>query len=255
MGYENRTDVTADLTRDATRDVRSGSTGHQIGGRAGETIQATPNERAFVDLLGETRATILRLLKRDGEMSAPELAETIGISDVAVRRHIGVLSDEGLIADRTVNQGRGRPVAVYRLSDRGEQLFPHRYDDVAGELLEFLRDREGRAGVRAFLRWRQDREAAAYSAAVDASDLGGRLEQLAEALCCAGYEAEVSRTDDGYELRQTHCAVYEIARDNPEMCAHEAAAFRAVLGDEVKVTRRRTLAKGDGACVCTVRET
>lgn len=221
---------------------------------AGEPTEATHDGRTFVDLLGETRATILRLLKRDGERSAPDLADAIGISDVAVRRHLGVLADEGLIADRTVNQGRGRPVAVYRLSDRGEQLFPHRYDDVAGELFEFLRDRDGRDGVRAFLRWRQDRETAAYRTAVDAEDLPGRLEQLADALCCAGYEAEVSQTDEGYELRQTHCAVYEVARDNPEMCANEAAAFRRVLGDGVKVTRRRTLAKGDGACVCTVRE-
>lgn len=211
-------------------------------------------ERTLVDLLGETRATIVRLLKREGERSAPELADAIGISDVAVRRHLGLLTEDGLVADRTVNPGRGRPVARYRLTERGEELFPHRYEEVAGELLEFLGDREGRDGVRAFLRWRQDREAAAYGAAVDADDLGGRLEQLADALCCAGYEAEVSRTEDGFELRQTHCAVYEIARENPEMCAHEAAAFRRVLGDEVRVTRRRTLAKGDGACICTVRE-
>ncbi|MFN2555368.1 MAG: helix-turn-helix transcriptional regulator [Nitriliruptorales bacterium] len=207
--------------------------------------------RSLVSLLGEPRATILRSLKRERERSAPELAEVLGISDVAVRRHIAVLEREGLIAERIVKQERGRPVARYHLTSRGEGLFPHRYRELVSDLLAFLEDELGREGLRAYLRWRQDRETEQYAAMVDGEELHDRLLQLAAALTDAGFEARVEECEEGFRLTQTHCAIYETARRHPEMCAHEAAMFRRVLGD-VQVSRRETLAKGDSVCVCTV---
>ncbi|MDP8929419.1 MAG: transcriptional regulator [Actinomycetota bacterium] len=207
--------------------------------------------RSLVGLLGGPRATILRTLKRERERSAPELADVLGITDVAVRRHLAVLEREGLIAERTVKQGRGRPVARYRLTARGEGLFPHRYREMAHDLLAFLEDELGREGLRAYLRWRQDRETEQYAAAVDGEELQDRLLQLAGALNEAGFEAGVEECEEGFRLTQSHCAIYETARRHPEMCAHEAAMFRRVLGD-VQVSRRETLAKGDNACVCMI---
>lgn len=205
----------------------------------------------LVDLVGEPRATILRLLKEHGERSAPELAEHMGISDVAVRRHLLRLAEEGLIADRTVRQERGRPVARYRLSHRGEELFPHRYAAMVGDLLDYLSGGPESAGTTAFLRWRQDRVAAQYEQRVNGAELGERVGQLVEALRDAGYQADVTETEDGYELKQTHCAIYAVARQHPEVCAHETAVFGRVLGD-VRLRRRTTLAEGGAACVCTV---
>jgi predicted ArsR family transcriptional regulator len=196
-----------------------------------------PRRTGLVDLLGEPRATIVRTLKREGERSAPELAEELGITDVAVRRHLAVLAEEGFISDRIVKQERGRPVARYRLTDHGEDLFPHRYDEMVDELIAFLVDRHGRDGMRAFLRWRQERETQAYAAAIDGDDVAVRLEQLAEALSDAGFLAEVRETPEGFELTQTHCAVFDVAKEHPEMCAHEAAMFRRVLVD-VRISRR-----------------
>lgn len=203
---------------------------------------------ALVGLLGEPRATIVRILKQEGERSAPELAEQLGITDVAVRRHLALLSDEGLLTERTVKQERGRPVTRFGLSDRARELFPHRYVEMLGELLEYVRDNDGLGG---FLRWRQEREAEQYAEVVDGDDVEERLEQLVAALNDAGYEADLSEQHDGFQLTQSHCAVFDAAKDHPQICAHEAAMFRRVLGD-VQVSRRETLAKGDAACVCTV---
>lgn len=202
----------------------------------------------LVGLLGEPRATIVRILKDEGEASAPELAERLGITDVAVRRHLSLLSDEGMLTERTVKQDRGRPVTRYGLSERARELFPHRYTEMLGDLLEYMRDHRELSG---FLRWRQEREAAQYAHVVDADDVTDRLEQLVAALNDAGYEATLTEDTDGFQLTQTHCAVFDAAKDHPQICAHEAAMFRRVLGD-VQVSRRETLAKGDAACVCTV---
>lgn len=222
-----------------------------------ETTERPASEArtSLVGLLGGTRAEIVRILKTEGERSAPELADALGISDVAVRRHLGVLDREGLIDERTVKQERGRPVARYRLSSRGRELFPNRYAEVVDELLRYLEDEHGRAGLQAFLRWRQARETAQYESTVDAEELPARLEQLAEALTEAGYDATIERAPDGWRLTQTHCAILEVAREHPEMCAHEAAMFRRVLGEDAQVSRRETLASGGQACVCCVSTT
>ena len=216
-------------------------------------------EGDLLALLGGARATIVRILKREGPRSASLLARDLGITGVAVRRHLAVLEAEGLIevADRVSSnpEGPGRPAARYRLTASAQRLFPQRYAEVAGDLIEFISDAQGREGVRAFLRWRQDRETARYADAIDAEDVAGRLEQLADLLNAAGFEAAVTEDGERLTLTQTHCAVFDLASQHPEMCAHEAGMFKRLLGREAHVSRRDTLANGASACVCTVTTT
>jgi predicted ArsR family transcriptional regulator len=209
--------------------------------------------RSLVSLLGETRATIVEDLRREADRSVAELAELLGISEVATRRHLAVLEDEGLVAARTVNQGRGRPAARYHLTEDARRLFPQGHERLAAEVLDFLADQHGRDGLQSFLRWRMQRQIEGLRGAVTAEDLHGRLEQLAGALSEAGYEASVGPDGEGFTLKQHHCAIEDVAREHPELCAYEAASFSKVLGGEVTVSRRETLASGSDACVCCVQ--
>lgn len=204
-----------------------------------------------MDLLGEQRARVVRHLKDVGDATVPELSEVLGLSEVATRRHVDRLAEEALVVAERVNTGRGRPVNRWSLTDAGQRLFPHTYDQVARELLAFL-TRDGRGELGEFLRWRQDRQVARLGDAVTADDLPTRVRQLADALSDAGYRAEVDDHGDGVVLRQTHCTIADVAAEEPLLCAHEAAAFGRVLGDDVRVTRRETIATGDAACVCHV---
>jgi predicted ArsR family transcriptional regulator len=209
--------------------------------------------RSLAVLLGDQRATIVELLRRCGEASVAELSERLGISAVATRRHLAVLEADELVAARTVRQARGRPAARYHLTEAAGRLFPQRYDRFAAEALDFLTDEHGRDGLRAFLRWRLEREVAGLREAVTAPDLPGRLEQLADALSAAGFEASVTNDGDGFTLTQQHCALEEVAREHPELCAYEAATFSKVLGRDVTLSRRETLTAGATACVCSIR--
>jgi predicted ArsR family transcriptional regulator len=211
-----------------------------------------PASRSLVSLLGSTRAAIVEHLRRCGDRSVAELADHLQISEVATRRHLAVLEDEELVAAETVKQPRGRPVARYHLTEAAGQLFPHRYDRFANEVLDFLTDEHGREGVRAFLRWRLEREVSGLREAVTAEALHDRLEQLATALSAAGFQASVAPDEAGFTLTQDHCAIYDVAKDHPEVCAFEAATFSQVLGRDVTLSRRQTLAGGSSACVCSV---
>lgn len=219
---------------------------------AGTTTPSAPS-RSLVSLLGEQRAAIVERLRRDGGVSIAELADHLGISEVATRRHVAVLEDEGLVVARIVRQGRGRPPARYTLTDEANRLFPQGYDRLATEVLDFLSDTHGRDGVRAFLRWRLEREVEGLRDAISAEDLHDRLQQLATTLTDAGFEASVTPLGDGFTLTQEHCAIYDVAKDHPEVCAYEAATFSRVLGRDVTLSRRHTLATGSPACVCTVQ--
>jgi predicted ArsR family transcriptional regulator len=214
---------------------------------------AAPSQaRSLVSLLGEQRAAIVEELRRAGDRSVAQLAEHLEISEVATRRHLTVLEEDGLATAEVVNQGRGRPAARWSLTGDARRLFPNRYDALAGEMLTFLADTQGREGVRAYLRWRLEREAASLRDSVTAEDLHERLEQLADALSAAGYDASVTPDGEGFTLTQDHCAIYDVAKDHPEMCAYEAATFSKVLGRDVSLSRRQTLAGGSDACVCCV---
>lgn len=212
----------------------------------------TAAARSLVSLLGESRAAIVEHLRRGGDASVAELACHLGISEVATRRHLGVLEEEGLVDARTVNQGRGRPAARYQLTADARRLFPAAYDQLAAEALDFLGQTQGREGIRAFLRWRLERQVGDLGDAVTADDLEDRLTQLADALSAAGFAASVDEDGRSFTLTQQHCAIETVARDHPEICAFEAATFAQVLGTDVQLRRRATVARGADACVCCV---
>lgn len=216
----------------------------------------TPAQASLVRLLGDTRAQIVLRLRKQPHTVA-QLAEYLQISQVATRRHLTVLEDDGFVTStRDPLDGdtvaRGRPAAWFRLTDEARTLFPHRYDRLASEMMQFLTEQHGRHGLREFLRWRLERETQELRQAVTAEDLHERLDQLARKLSDAGYAAEVEPMQGGYRLVQNHCTIAEVAKQHPEVCAYEAAAFSQVLGEDVQLSRRDTLATGANACVCSV---
>jgi predicted ArsR family transcriptional regulator len=214
-------------------------------------VETTPNT-PLIDLLGETRAQVVALL-HDGRATVSELADAAGVTQVAVRRHLQALvSDELVEGHATPTPGPGRPAVHYRLTARGERLFPDRSADLAGDVLTFLHDERGKSEMIAFLRWRQKRQQAHYAGELhDIDGLDARVRRLAEMLSEDGFTAEVEADADGYVLTQKHCAIKDAAAAHPQLCAFEAALFRELL--DAKVTRHKTIAGGATACVCQVR--
>lgn len=212
---------------------------------------------ALVDLLGDSRAAIVDAL-REGPRQAGQLAELLGITVQAVRRHLTGLEADGFITSKTVRRpGPGRPASAYELTDRGRSLYPDRSKDLASEALSWIEEAHGRDALQAFLRWRVERHGARYAAELEPSGADPKLraERLAELLSEDGFLAEVTAVvaPDGrqlLQLRQSHCAIADVARAHPELCAHEAGLFRSLLG--TKVSRRQTIAGGASSCVCTV---
>jgi predicted ArsR family transcriptional regulator len=197
-----------------------------------------------------------RVLER-GPQSAAALAEHLGLSPAAIRRHLDALVAEGLLVEReprpTAHRGRGRPARIYALTDAGRNAFPHAYDDLANTALRYLRDTGGDDAVVQFAQRRAATLAERLQAQVDPrAPLAVRTETLAEALSGSGYAATAERAGAGVQVCQHHCPVAHVAAEFPELCEAETRAFEQVLGTYVQ--RLATIAHGDGVCTTHVPE-
>ncbi|HET6876727.1 MAG TPA: metalloregulator ArsR/SmtB family transcription factor [Jatrophihabitans sp.] len=203
-----------------------------------------------------TRDAVARTVLERGPQSAAALAERLGLSAAAIRRHLDALVAEGVLVERdprpSAHRGRGRPARRYALTDAGRAAFPHAYDDLASTALRYLRDTGGEAAVTAFAEHRADGLAARLAADVDHSaPVPVRAAAVAEGLSEHGYASTTETVDNvrgvaGVQICQHHCPVAHVAAEFPELCEAETRALEQVLGTYVQ--RLATIAHGDGVC-------
>ena len=68
-----------------------------------------------------TREQILRLVRGHREIGIAQVAETLGVSPAAVRRHLDGLRADGLVDVKLERHGVGRPSLLFFLTDRAEK--------------------------------------------------------------------------------------------------------------------------------------
>src|SRR4051794_14586370 len=141
-----------------------------------------------------TRDAVARLILQRGPQHAADLAERLGLSPAAIRRHLDALvADSLLIESRPrplAHRGRGRPARTYALTDAGRAAFPHAYDDLATTALRYLRETGGEDAVVAFAEHRADTLAQSLSADVTKrTGTAARVDALADGLTANGYAA------------------------------------------------------------------
>ncbi len=201
-----------------------------------------------------TRERILSLIASAGPITAAALADKLGLTSAAVRRHLGALIEDGLIADHdmpnAVDRGRGRPARSFVATSVGQRTLQADYSEVAREAVSYLRDR---GDLTEFVKAHEARFVASIAGAVDPdAPMAERVEALSEALAEQGYATSVRPGPGGHTLQlcQGHCPVQEIAQAAPEWCESEARAFSSVLN--VHVQRLSTLAQGAHVCTTTI---
>jgi predicted ArsR family transcriptional regulator len=205
----------------------------------------------LVERDASTREQVAGSILTHGPSTAAALAERLGLTTAAIRRHLDLLEDSGLLESREQRvfgpRGRGRPARVFALTDAGRAKFFSAYDDLAIKALGFLQRTTGPTAVAQFATERfADAEARYARAIADAPRDVTPAQVLAGALSAEGYAASTQPAAAGEQLCQHHCPVAHVAEQFPEICEAETAAFSRVLG--VHVQRLATIAHGDGVC-------
>jgi len=208
----------------------------------------------IVEVVDSTRSRVARSLLADGPATATVLAQRLGLTPAAVRRHLDALAAAGQVEARdrapygpASQRGRGRPAKVYALTPDGHEAFPQAYDHLATEALHHLTRLAGPAAVTDFARVLARDIEHRYTPAVQAAEPDQRVRALADALSGDGYAATVEPSLSGDQLCQHHCPVAHVAAEFPQLCEAETEAFARLLGRHVQ--RLSTI--GAGAHVCT----
>jgi predicted ArsR family transcriptional regulator len=199
-----------------------------------------------------TRDRVARALHDHGPQSAGALSASFGLTPAAVRRHLDALIAAGRVCavpERKVRgqlRGRGRPAKLFALTDDGRSMFPHAYDDIAVEALNYLRAAGGDAAVSGFARQRLQGLEVRYAAVLADVPADLRPAELASALTADGYAASAQQAGAGVQVCQHHCPIAHVAADFPQLCEAETDMFVRLLGTHVQ--RLATIAHGDGIC-------
>ncbi|MBA2780563.1 helix-turn-helix transcriptional regulator [Billgrantia kenyensis] len=204
----------------------------------------------------DTAERLLWLLKTRGPHSAAELGERLGTSGENARQQLTKLSRQGLVDQRKLPGGVGRPVVEWRLSATGHARFPDRHAELTTRLIASVRDTLGDEAMERLVEARQSETLAQYREALaDAASVEERVERLTEIRSHEGYMAEWQRDEDGSLLLiENHCPICQAASTCPDFCRSELEVFRAVLGESVSVERTDHVLAGARRCVYRIQE-
>ncbi len=195
---------------------------------------------------------ILKLFQQQGSLAIKDIEAALGVTKTAVRQQLTVLQAEDLVATTTVREKRGRPHAVYRLSDKGQALFAHGYENLALVLLEEMLELAEPEHAHRLLQRVSARLGAQYMEQIQGVALEERLQQLMALLAERGILSEVEEEDNVFVLTEYGCPYYGLAREHREVCHIEVEAMGQALGSEV--TLRQSQLDGHHGCQFQVKK-
>ena len=124
-----------------------------------------------------TREQILELLQRSGSgLTADALAHKLGISAVAVRKHLAALERDNFVMTELERRPMGRPTYLYRPTATAQELFPNDYANLATAVLEMIRLLDGEHKVDELFQHRAQVLASELATRVQGATLPERLQ-------------------------------------------------------------------------------
>jgi DeoR family suf operon transcriptional repressor len=206
-----------------------------------------------LDTLPTTRRAIVNLIKRQGPLTANEVARQLSLTPAAIRLQLVNLEEDGLLVRSELATDvarRGRPAHSYALTAAAEALYPKRYGDLTTELLGYLGGPDGEQVDELFERRRRRRVDGARPRLAHLS-FDEQVAALTAILDEDGYLADVTRQEDGSWLITEHnCAILTVAHGFSQACSSELSFIRDALpGASVE----RVAHLMDGAHVCAYR--
>ncbi len=187
-----------------------------------------------------TRDHVLEFIVQHREVRVEELAEALGVTTAAVRRHLDHLRADGMVNVRAVKQHTGRPYYAYHPTERALGSLPDGYASILERVLQSV---EGREGVA-------ERMAESVAERHRGEILGAVDEQLivrvTESLRSEGILESWHAEHDGYHLVNGTCPYLKAAEFSSLPCESDRKAIELLLGQEVTQLNRIV----DGAATC-----
>ncbi|WP_026584394.1 helix-turn-helix transcriptional regulator [Bacillus sp. J33] len=200
-----------------------------------------------------TKDHILRLIKTSGRLSIMDLASKLGISEMAVRRHIQVLEKDAYLESVILRKTKGRPSKLYQLTKKGEDLFPKKYKQLSVELLKELISMGQEELITELFTRRKNRLLQQYEIQTSGKSFAEKLEILTEIQALEGFMPEIQKEKGQIHLKEYNCPYIETAAEFKQICKAEKEFIQDFLDTE-EVQIKACMATGDGCCHYIINE-
>ncbi len=199
--------------------------------------------------MSKIHAEVLSVLVRREEWRAEDLAAELFLSEGAVRSHLNVLAELGLVHVCLERIGPGRPRHLYSISSEGRATFPNGYQHWLMAVLDVLQ--ADHPEVYELL-----------PAALVASDPPGeallaesverRLWLFRRHFGELGHQMQMTGGEDGARIEVFNCGSFFAARAHPWICSAERAWMQTHFPDR-EVVLESCMTTGATTCVFAVR--
>lgn len=203
-----------------------------------------------------TRRQLLQLLKTQGNSCISDLSKALGITEMAVRRHIQSLERDNLVGSVLVRQAMGRPMYRYSLTEQADDLFPKNYPQLMLDLLGELQEQDGGDQlIDRMFQGRRDKLEARFKDRMQDLPLAERVSELSAIQNAGGYmtewEADGDAEEGSFLLYEYNCPIAQVANRYRQACHCEKQLFEQLLDADVK--RTECLADGGVRCSYAIR--
>ncbi len=179
-----------------------------------------------------TRGQVVGLLRR-GARTVEELAQSLGVTDNAIRAHLTALERDGLVRQSGVRRspGAGKPAAVYELAPDVEVGLSHAYAPVLVALLEELSEQLPPERTEALLRAVGRRLAAGVPKREGTAE--ARARAAVALLNELGGDASLETEGGALVVRGSGCPLSAAVARRAETCGAVQSLLSEVIGSPV----------------------
>ena len=207
-----------------------------------------------------TREQILRYVRGRRDTTVAQLADSLHLSQQAVRRHLDGLRADGLVDVKQERHGVGRPTLLFYTTERGEELAGRTYLQMLTRLFKHLEKldgsqvsgADGQQVLEQVFSGIASEMAADHIGEVHGSTLDQRIDEVSKALEREGIVDSWEKLDDGtYHIVNEECPYLRLAELSDAACKSDRRSIELLIGADVEQTLR--IVDGAPACEYIVR--
>lgn len=203
----------------------------------------------MIDVLGNRQQQLLRLLlKHKTGLTIDQLTQELAITRTAVRQHLSVMENDGLITPGLSRPSGGRPEQLYILSAKGHELFPRHYSWMAELVIDSIRQESGAEQLSERLRAIGEKIGEGLRSQNPGLITSSQwTEKLAELMQQLGYNiTHLDTSLDEPTITADNCIFHKLAAKDPTICEFDLALISSFTGS--KVDHQECMVKGGNSC-------
>ncbi len=192
------------------------------------------------DIAKPQHFAIIDLLKRSTGMPVGELSRALDMSYMGVKQHCLELEKKGWLATWRRSIPNGRPEKLYRLTSKGDSLFPEAGSEVMLEMLKSLSEIFGSSAVEKLLFSYFQKKLPVFDKKLKGGTPAEKAAQLVRLRSAEGHCAELEITPDcKLTMVEWHNPHHAIADNYPSFTRLEDQMLQRLLGTTVQREEQR----------------